>query len=454
MKEQGETEDIFEREWREAFDGVEQTPPRIVWSEIDRALAHEKASVYKRKSVYYRWMAAAIFLLATSIGLLQFLSNQNNDSGRFDTAIVDHPQQELVSEITISQSRRNFNGNNKPPKSPVASISGMAGDNHKNVIALAESIDDDTEFFDTPEQTLIPELNKITPTLEIAQIDLVDHFYRVASYGYFTRSSKNKNADDKFWAGIGVGSSTFDPNFQSSSSSFLNNSLTFDPSAQFSASNTEALDASSPSVRENMQSGQSLSYGFNFGMKLSSRWSVQGGVQYMKAQATNNTNVVISTTKLVESIAATSQIKNVAQVRQALQSDEIVEYSYEDVNLNNEFQFASIPVQAGYRLLDNKFSIDLKAGVAANLYLGNKITDPDNELAEVTIGPGSNSPYKEMSFMGLAGVQFGYEFINRFNLIIEPNYRYSLENMTKNSSEFVASPSGFGLQTGIRYQFH
>ncbi|MFT6867005.1 MAG: hypothetical protein ACJA08_001843 [Cyclobacteriaceae bacterium] len=469
MNEQGRTEDIFEREWREAFDGVEQTPPRIVWSEIDRAMAHGKALVYKKRSVYYRWMAAAIFLLATSIGLLQLLNEKSGFSRTIAQIDVDSPQQVLLTEIEIPQSWDNFGSADQPPtatnKQYFTNGGNQQGGNQQNgnkTLFLAsnenpsnesetESAESEIEFDAVINLVLI---EAIKPNTMIASIDLVDHMYRVPMPNYSKNGIKNNKLDDRYWAGVDFGSATFDPNFQTASSSFLNNSLAFDPATQFSAANTEALDNVSPSIRENMQSGQSFAYGFNLGMKLTNRWSVQGGLQYVTAQATNNTNVVISTTTVVESIAATSQIKNVAQVRQAVQSDEIVEYNYQDVDLNNAFQFASIPVQAGYKILDSKFSVDLKAGIAANLYLGNKLTDPDNKLADVTIGPGSNSPYKELSFMGLAGVKFGYEFIRRFNLVIEPNYRQALDNITKSSSEFVSAPSGFGLQTGISYQFN
>ncbi|MEO9477351.1 MAG: hypothetical protein ABJG41_17530 [Cyclobacteriaceae bacterium] len=453
MDEQGRTEDIFEREWLEAFDGAEQQPPRIVWSEIDRALAHDKVLLFQRKSIYYRWAAAAIFLLATTIGFFQLVNNSSSYSRTIAEIEVDNPQlanNNLRIEVPENAGRDAVGSLSS--KRLFAVNSQIEESRHEGNAPSSNSLLVDDRDDGSSERELIV-IEPIRPGSEVAAVDVVDRLYRVASI-LNARKAKNESLDEKYWAGVDFSSGTFDPNFQTGGTSLLDNSLAFNSNAQFSATNTEALDAGSPDVRENMQAGQTVSFGMNMGLKLSDKWTVQSGFQYMKAEATNNTNVVVTTTRLVDPIAATSQFKKVSQVRSATQADEVVEYNYEDVDLRNVFQFASIPVKAGYKLLDRRFSLELKAGVAANLYLGNKITDPDNQLAEVTIGPGSNSPYKELSFMGLAGVQFGYEFMRNFNIILEPNYRRSLDNMTKNSSEFEAAPSSFGLQTGIRYQFN
>lgn len=453
MDERGRTEDIFEREWREAFDGAEQAPPRIVWSEIDRALAHDKVLLFKRKSIYYRWAAAAIFLLATTIGFFQLVSSSNSYSRTIAEIEVDNPQ--LANNNLRIEVPENATGSTVGvlPSNGLFAVNQLSGSNNRAGLSRSSNTPFVDNLDDSRSESQLIVIEAIKPVSDLPSVAVVDRLYRVASM-LNVRKAKKENLDEKYWAGVDFSSGTFDPNFQTGGTSLLDNSLAFNSNAQFSATNTEALDAGSPDVRENMQAGQTVSFGMNMGLKLSDKWTVQSGFQYMKAEATNNTNVVVTTTRLVDPIAATSQFKKVSQVRSVTQADEVVEYNYEDVDLRNVFQFASIPVKAGYKLLDSRFSLELKAGVAANLYLGNKITDPDNQLAEVTIGPGSNSPYKELSFMGLAGVQLGYEFVENFNIVIEPNYRRSLDNMTKNSSEFEAAPSSFGLQTGIRYQFN
>ncbi|MFY0601885.1 MAG: outer membrane beta-barrel protein [Cyclobacteriaceae bacterium] len=468
MKEQGGTEDIFEQEWREAFDGVEQAPPRIVWSEIDRTLAHEKAFLYRKKSIYYRWAAAAIFLLATSIGLIQLAGDRVGIGKTIASIDINSPaplDDATLDFFELAGLGGSNSGVTPPPSSKGELLAAAAGGNGRSqksaynflTGSYPEKLKKD-EIREEPiamrnHEVAVLELDALKPQIELQEIDLVDHLYNVPNYG-FRRTRRSKSKETKYWAGLDFSSNSFDPNFQSSAGGLVDNSLAFNSTARFSALHTEQLDASSPTVNESMQTGQSRAFGFNLGVQLSEKWSVQSGLQYMKAQATNTTNVVVASTKLLDPIAVTSQIKNVSQVRSVIQADEVVEYNYQDVDLQNEFQFASIPIEAGYKILDNRFSLAVKAGLAANLYLGNKLRDPDRKIADVTIGPGSNSPYKELSFTGLAGLQMSYEFVNRFNLIIEPNYRRSIDNVTKSSSEFVFAPSGFGLQTGIRYEFN
>ncbi len=138
--------------------------------------------------------------------------------------------------------------------------------------------------------------------------------------------------DNKYWAGLSLGSGGFDPNFQSTGGSLLASNLDMS-SAGFSLSSEEAIDSQSPSVREGMLPGETVSLGVNFGLKLSSRWTLESGVQYARADATTQTNVVIQTSTFQEVIPATSQVRSVQQFEQAIDRQEVVEYDYRDVNL-------------------------------------------------------------------------------------------------------------------------
>ena len=98
--------------------------------------------------------------------------------------------------------------------------------------------------------------------------------------------------------------------------------------------------------------------------------------------------------------------------------------------------------------------MEVNAGVVTNIYLGNRLTTDNPDVAELTIGPGDASPYRDLSFSGLAGVQLGYRFMKKIDIIVEPNYRQSINTLTKSSSNFSTTPSGFGFMTGLRYNFN
>ena len=103
--------------------------------------------------------------------------------------------------------------------------------------------------------------------------------------------------------------------------------------------------------------------------------------------------------------------------------------------------------------LDKKINIKLNAGVVANFYMGNTITGQDGNFESLELDPGLSSPYRTVSFSGITGVSVGYNFLNNFDLIVEPNYSQALQPLTRVESDFNASPSGFGMMAGLRYRF-
>ncbi|WP_258103332.1 hypothetical protein [Marinoscillum sp. MHG1-6] len=480
MKEQEETDGLFEREWREAFANANEEPPKIVWSEIDRELAHGRVDGYKKRAAYYQWAAAAVLVIASTLGLVEIFSG-DTESNSVELASNYNAENEVLEAKGGDETRASYNSGsaiddlessgsyNAFLRAAEGSGYGAMGEagfgQNKTFQTFAtitvfdsrdgnNSIDGDGGLGEDPDENIYS-LQSKSPQLVMDDPQLRDQLYMVANTSnavHNKRRSSQDNVEDRYWAGLDVNSGTFDPNFQNASSS-LNSSLLLNPGSQFTQVESDVLSSVDPAVQETMSSGQMMAFGIDMGMRLSDKWSVHGGFQYMQADATNNTNMVVASTQIVETIAVTKQVRGVTQVQDIVQQEEIVRYSYEDIELDNQFQFASIPVNVGYRLLDNKVSVELNGGVAANIYLGNKLSDSNDQVADVTIGPGSNSPYKQFSFMGLAGVQFGYEFISHFDILVQPNYRHSLNNLTKGSSDFVASPSGFGLQTGIRYRF-
>lgn len=450
-------EDQFAREWQDAFDGMQETPPPGVWSEIDRQLTYEELAMYKNRVVYYKWSAAAVVLLAVFSGLFLVFSGDEFVTNHYvsQRIEVDAPvDRSTPPGFSINEADQQATGAGAMAFVSEEEAEEQVKDESKHpieqLVVAGEAGNDEVDLpvFD---ETLYHEftLERIEPNLMVAANYEDKEIFKIPTYSY---TGKKKNAKrEKYWAGIDVGRSTFDPNFSSGGNALASGS---DRMMAFSQANTEASDRIAPNVRESMAAGETVTMGVNFGFKVADRWTLQSGFQYLRSDATTTTNVVIETTSIREVIPASSEVKNVPQVQRALKEETVIEYDYRDVDMANQFQFATIPLKAGYRLMDSKFSVELNAGVAANIYLGNKLTAPDAQLASVTFGPGDTSPYRELSFSGLAGVQIGYEFFDNFDLTVEPNYRQSINSLTKDSSPFTSSPFGFGVMTGIRYRFN
>lgn len=461
-------EDQFEQEWYEALDGASETPPAMIWNEIDRQLTHQELMLYKTRVGIYRWVAAAVVIIASGLSAMEYFYFHQRDHKYTDYIDVDKPdplggftfrwidiqekpEQNLSVMASVSHEDLNSQVEDRTLNTEVSSqysspATAMASQTFQE-ISLANDYEYSLAMMDT--YSLQPVSHSAFEPIVATR----DVGYMLPVYSNRKVKKSSDDIDEKFFAGLTVGGGSFDPNFQSDGSGLLASSLDSDISG-YSLASANSVKSSSPKVSENMLPGGTYSLAFNVGKQLTSKWSLEGGVQYARMETTTETNMVIKTTTWVEVIPATSQVKGNPQLDAAVSKEEVVTYDYQDVDMNNQFQFTSVPVKAGYLLVDGRLKLRLNAGVVTNIYLGNKLTDTDEGVADITIGPGSDSPYREVSFSGIAGLQFGYMFMKNLDIVLEPNYSHSINSLTKDNSSFVANPSSFGVMTGFRYNFH
>jgi hypothetical protein len=188
-------------------------------------------------------------------------------------------------------------------------------------------------------------------------------------------------------------------------------------------------------------------------MKLSKRWTIESGIQYAMTDVTSKTNVIIENDFFAQPIPNTSEVMGMPPIAGMATQDAQVEYVNEDIDLQNSFQFASVPLKAGFIVVDRKVNFKINAGIAADFYLGNTLKDSEKRVATLEVNPGSESPYRDLNFSGLAGIELGYRIVDRLNLSIEPNYRHALQPSTKGTSNFETVPTGFGVLAGLKYSF-
>ena len=440
------SEDRFEEQWRDAFEEWNAEPPKAVWSEIDRELAYHDLSAYKAKAAMYRWVAAAVVLLFISYGAIQYFGTSSDNYVISAAANIDSPSPQDDFKWSLRNNRTDM-GSADDGSNSVGTIALVNSNEDKDNSVPLKQEEQDRKYYDTYQVASL-ELSLDTRTTYADK-----YLYYLPVYQYGKSKEKKQTDRSKYWAGVDVGSGNFNPNYSSSANS-LNSNLGVNPGAGFSMNSNSAFDSESPTVREDMSSGETVTMGVNFGVKLGNRWTLESGVQYARSDAMTETNVIIKSNSFQEVIPATVQGKRVPEVEQVVSRESVVEYDYQDVDMSNVFEFTSIPVKAGYLLLDKKISMEVNAGVIANIYMGNRLSTEDPNIAELTIGPGDSSPYRDLSFSGQAGLELGYRFMKRLDVILEPNYRQSINTLTKSNSNFTTNPSGFALTTGLRYNFN
>ena len=125
----------------------------------------------------------------------------------------------------------------------------------------------------------------------------------------------------------------------------------------------------------------------------------------------------------------------------------------EQVQLENNFEFASVPVRVGYIVLDRKFNMIVNGGISSDFYLNNNVSAQGNILSAFDSGTESETPFHKVHFNGLLGTEFGYVVAGHYHLTLEPSYRVALSSLTKDNFPLSSRPSSFYVTFGLNYRF-
>lgn len=113
------------------------------------------------------------------------------------------------------------------------------------------------------------------------------------------------------------------------------------------------------------------------------------------------------------------------------------------------FDYIEIPFLVRYQLLDQKFGIQLMAGVNTGFLVGNSAY-LDNGGGRTNIG--KTSDMNSVSYSSNFGLGLGYKLSPTLQLRFEPQIRYFLESLSSNP-DVTYKPYTFGFYTGISYSF-
>ncbi len=498
-------EDIFGNDFEKYLDGAEIMPSENVWNAIDAELANMEAIKLRKQVVFYRRIAASLFVLLVSSIVLAWQytslinSLDNPQSTNYLMALgdsADHPilpDNDQFAEViankdefilktnkgasgnsTFNKSYKVENNQKESQISQIVSANNLSGHsanqvkvsqlvNRENIdqIKIAkttngskdETIIDNSLYLKNKADLVIitkkglaendKSVNKIQP--------LVTYFQQIPVYDFVLNKKNNLYAlnEAKNWADFNVKGGLFDPNYQRTG-----NSNDLKVSAFDATSNSKLLRRNSFTADNNVFDGEDQSAGYsytfnlNFGKRLTKRLFVQSGIEYGLYEAISSTNRVIADNRGEARVAVTEQIiiNNNLNVQ-----DADLDINFENVELNNSFQFATIPLKLGYVILNRRINISVNGGISTGFYLGNNIIDPDRMLEAVTVSPGEGSLYRAVNFNLISGFSFGYQLRSNLIITMEPTYQRALRSYTRNSSDFISLPENFALSAGLRF---
>ena len=404
----------FEDQWVSAFEEAELAPAPGVWNSIELSITKASNASNKKRILFFQLLAAASIAFATILGSY-VLYNSNVNVNNNDKQVLSSNEESLSSGYNIGKEELQIEKESKEVKSSQKSAvpnQSRSADNYresdvKNQSMLDES--DEEDIFEDYEELGRPgETIQDYATLEgnsrseqvsdqsITALTLNDDIQAstessseasnnltflerlginlgfvepvpgdlrlVPWYASAQERSRKKNT---VWTGLGLSAGSFNPNTGANSdeSTSVANNI---PESFFDAANNSA----EPVIGEE-RPGSSFGIGVNFGKQVSSKIVVISGLSYLQQSSTSFSNIVGDG----RVVSAFDEVSSLAQVD--------VTDRYE---IENTYRSISIPLQAGYYLVNRKFGVLLLAGVSNDFFLRRSITDQTGAIQSEQFG--------------------------------------------------------------------
>ncbi|MCX2742355.1 hypothetical protein OO013_00685 [Mangrovivirga sp. M17] len=500
MKEQDS--DHTKEYWVNRLNDLEVTPPPSAWRGVKSAMDADRASKYKNTARFYRRIAASLLLLLIGLGGLGgYLFNQNSEL-KDEIANLSSEQTQFAVSNTEFEKQGNqinpFESSNK--KNQNIEISG--NDEYSPLIAgteLKESSlknrvkDEDlkitdqslpskgnkdaTQYFteensgNTFASTFVntqdndPKVDKFLYSqdeneqqldflsgrafaynLEVNTEDPELNGVIVLDWDKVTRlkpqsiRKPNSKRAENIWLGFNMGSGSVNQNFSQSEltlAELMEEEIEPMVLTETSGFNTDAIP------------GPSYVAGLELGGKLTDRVVLQGGLNYLYQEAISSSNVAFS-----RDLNSVSETLNITNIRDLKEQRNTTELSYiPDTELTTAYEYLSFPLEAGYILLDKRFSITGNAGVITDVFMAGKVT-ARHGLYEVTrFGNDGESPYNSFNFRASGALMLSYDLKSNLRLLLKPQYTHAISSYTKVGTSLNSNPYSLMLSAGLKYKF-
>lgn len=446
----------FDDAWRDAFQQAEQTPSAEVWSALDHRLTQAEGGIMKRRVIFYQRLAAAAILFALAFGALTtYYVSEQSDTVAEELVVSQKTENPITNENknladNSSEGQKNIDTKQKSSSNSEGSsvVNSLRSQDNKVAIAGQQFVLPDSVNVELDKKQKTDKFSGRDYSRGIARISVADlpspeisltgkvrdvtivRKLPAMPASYMAESKRNKRTDEDLWASIGAATGNYSPQANIGSVNYA--------AASGGAFSNRSAASSSDSR------GSAYSVGVNLGKRLSDRWILQGGVNYLNQAIGYNSNI------------ATLQSNNQAKAF-------VADYAVQDQNtnsvlltspyeINSVSEFISVPVQAGYLLVDRKLGLQLNSGFATDIFLQNTLTDKSGQLDKYSEGAGTDSPYNTFSLSGLLGSELSYKIGTQYRLSVAPGLRYSMSSVLKSESG-SANPLVWDLGFRFRYIF-
>ncbi|MFZ1806352.1 MAG: outer membrane beta-barrel protein [Cyclobacteriaceae bacterium] len=441
----------FEDNWKDAFEGVESTVPLSVWEKVEVDLIRAENKDTKSMVVLYQRIAASVALFALALASYIAYDRVAENSIRIDqkneSQMAENSTRMIDKEIVNDQKLIAKENNDSAPKALDEAISHT---NSSQVRPHALSEAQNNWIADVEDETSIaPRQDKSDRKRDGVTRDLASwsspkiklqrtKFYepnfprQLPAMPSFFMASKDNNDKDLLFASLGLAGGSYNPGVGTSSQS---NSIAQADSKGFAANGARPQSTQA-------STGSAYSLGVSVGKQIGKRWVLQTGLNYINQSIDYTSNYTLaSSNKLSPAIADYSRAETIA-----------ITYS-SPYTIRSSIEFVAIPIQAGYQIVDRKLGLQLNAGVSTDFFLNNTLKDESGQSDNFSQGAGEDSPYRSLNWSGLMNFEVSHKLADRYSISIIPGFRYSLNSILKDGSEFAYKPLVLDVGLRMRYIF-
>lgn len=455
--------------FREKLGDYRQEPPVEIWDGVKAGIADKSG----KKALVLLWRAAAGIALIISAGGLYFYLNQNHSQNLAgDSAITpEHIENSSSSDEKINNSSGLLPEKRKPVSAMNISSEALSYSGNR--------LKTRTETSAKPSGLKI-KLDKITDSTEentSADIKSGTKIILGAAMLYHAKQDSIPRKTYLMQANWDMlkDNSIADDAVKNAYPGLI---LSAQVSPTYSYRDIGSNSSTDPSVFNESETGRlNYSGGLQIGVKTSERLSFHAGIMYARIGYTisglesfsggqlattgdilsgvEKSGAGIEIKNSIGSLSAPSPANKLVGVNQAspkgkyeyadLSSPVIPTYTA-DGKVEQLFQYLEVPFLLRYRLIDQKFGMNLLGGLSTNILVANSavlVTETQNTDL-------STSGIRSFNYLGNLGLGFDYAITKDLLITLEPQFKYFLNSI--NADNLISSrPYTFGIFTGVRF---
>ena len=241
----------------------------------------------------------------------------------------------------------------------------------------------------------------------------------------------------------------------------LNNRWSIVPNAAPVYFNTLGGEGSSidPQFNNNSKSGEvNMSYGISASYAVNKKLSVRSGINRVNLGYNTNDVVVFQSAGFSSSSSALQNVNSSSNSADgvSLISTETLDASNapesiasSNASINQALGYIEIPLEIQYTLSDKKFGVNLIGGFSSFFLNNNEIYSEEENGTRTFLGEASN--INKMSYSANLGLGLNYKVSKKFDLNLEPIFKYQFNTFDNTSGNFT--PFFIGVYTGFAIKF-